>query len=128
MSARTALTAERMGRIPITKGNMIWSTPTLRLTAHFTLEEMSFSEAAARLGRDNTPGSTAMANLTLVAACMETIRALVGDKSIVVHSGYRSTEVNRAVGGVSTSAHCQGWRVTSFAQTSVLLRKWRWPL
>ncbi|MGD0212011.1 MAG: D-Ala-D-Ala carboxypeptidase family metallohydrolase [Terriglobales bacterium] len=80
----------------------------MKLTAHFTLEEMSFSETAARLGLDNTADAMAIANLTRVAACMEKIRALIGDKPIVVHSGYRSVEVNRAVGGVSTSAHCHG--------------------
>jgi hypothetical protein len=69
---------------------------------------MIFSEVAARLGFDNTPGPAVTANLTLVAAFMEKIRTLLSDKSIVVHSGYRSVEVNEAVGGVITSAHCQG--------------------
>jgi zinc D-Ala-D-Ala carboxypeptidase len=69
---------------------------------------MTFSEAAARLGLDNTPGPTVTANLKLVAAFMESIRTLLGGKSIVVHSGYRSVDVNQAVGGVGTSAHCRG--------------------
>ncbi len=47
-------------------------------------------------------------NLGLVAAVMEGIRTLLGDRPIVVHSGYRSAEVNQAVGGVATSAHCRG--------------------
>ena len=82
--------------------------PTLNLSIHFTLEEMTYSEVAARLGLDNTPSPAVVANLRIVAACMETIRTLVGDKPIVVHSGYRSVEVNQAVGGVRTSAHCRG--------------------
>jgi len=69
---------------------------------------MTFSEAAARLGLDNTPTPAVAANLELVAASMEKIRTLLGDKPIVVRSGYRSAEVNHAVGGVSTSAHCHG--------------------
>ena len=80
----------------------------MNLTPHFTLEEMTFSEVAARLGLDNTPGLTVAANLKLVAAFMEKIRTLLWDKSIVVRSGYRSVEVNQAVGGVATSAHCHG--------------------
>jgi zinc D-Ala-D-Ala carboxypeptidase len=80
----------------------------MNLTSHFTLEEMTFSEAAARLGLDNTPGPIMTANLTLVSAFMEQIRTLLGDKPILVHSGYRSIEVNQAVGGVGTSAHCHG--------------------
>jgi hypothetical protein len=39
---------------------------------------------------------------------MERIRTLLGDRPIIVHSGYRSAEVNHAVGGVATSAHCHG--------------------
>ena len=69
---------------------------------------MVFSEVAVRLGFDNTPGPAVTTNLTLVAAFMEKIRTLLSDKSIVVHSGYRSVEVNEAVGGVMTSAHCHG--------------------
>src|SRR5260370_36460497 len=79
-----------------------------KIREHFTLEELSFSEAAARLGRDNTPMQAVITNLGLVAAVMEGIRTLLGDRPIVVHSGYRSAEVNQAVGGVATSAHCRG--------------------
>jgi hypothetical protein len=80
----------------------------MQISEHFTLEELSFSEAAARLGIDNTPGPIVTANLKLVAAFMEKIRTLLGDKPIVVHSGYRAPAVNKAVGGVTTSAHCFG--------------------
>ena len=80
----------------------------MKITEHFTLEELSFSEAAARLGLDNTPMQAVITNLGLVAAVMEGIRTLLGDRPIVVHSAYRSAEVNQAVGGVVTSAHCHG--------------------
>jgi zinc D-Ala-D-Ala carboxypeptidase len=84
------------------------------ISEHFTLEELSFSEAAARLGLDNTPSPMVVANLGLVAAVMEGIRTLLGDKPIVVHSGYRSAQVNQAVGEVVTSAIATAWRATSF--------------
>lgn len=80
----------------------------MKISEHFTLEELCFSETAARLGLDNTPNAIAIANLGLVAALMEKIRTLLGDRPMVVHSGYRSPEANRAVGGVSTSAHLHG--------------------
>jgi hypothetical protein len=80
----------------------------MNLTPHFTLEEMTFSEAAARLGIHNTPGQGTITSLGRVTGAMERIRTLLGDRPIVVHSGYRSAEVNQAVGGVSTSAHCRG--------------------
>lgn len=80
----------------------------MNLTLHFTLEEMTFSEAGARLAIDNTPNAIVLANLKLVAARMERIRTLLDDKPIVVHSGYRAPAINKAVGGVATSAHCLG--------------------
>jgi zinc D-Ala-D-Ala carboxypeptidase len=80
----------------------------MQISEHFTLEEFSFSEAAARLGLDNTPSPADIANLTRVATVMEKIRSLLGNRPIVVHSAYRSEEVNRAVGGAVTSAHGLG--------------------
>jgi zinc D-Ala-D-Ala carboxypeptidase len=78
------------------------------ISEHFTLEELSFSETAARLGLDNTPGPIVVANLGLVAAVMEEIRTQLGGRPIAVHSGYRSPQVNKSVGGAATSAHCLG--------------------
>jgi len=80
----------------------------MQISEHFTLEEMSFSEAAARLAIDNSPTPEAIGNLTRTAATMESIRALLGAMPINVHSGYRSPQANRAVGGVDSSAHCRG--------------------
>lgn len=80
----------------------------MKISEHFTLEEFSFSEVAARLGLDNTPIPIVITNLGLMAAVMERIRTLLGDRPIVVRSGYRSVAVNQAVGGVATSAHCHG--------------------
>ena len=80
----------------------------MKVSEHFTLEELSFSEMAARRGLDNSPGPSVVTNLGLVAAALEKVRTLLGDKPIAVHSAYRSADVNRAVGGVVTSAHCHG--------------------
>jgi zinc D-Ala-D-Ala carboxypeptidase len=80
----------------------------MNLSEHFTLEEFSFSAAAVRLGIDNTPAPAIVTNLSLVAAVMEHIRTALGARPIVMHSGYRSAKANQAVGGVETSAHCQG--------------------
>jgi zinc D-Ala-D-Ala carboxypeptidase len=80
----------------------------MKISEHFTLEELTFSDVAARLGLDNAATAIVITNLGLVATVMERIRTLLGGKPIVVHSGYRSTRVNQAVGGVATSAHCSG--------------------
>lgn len=81
-----------------------------KLSAHFTLEEMTVSQEAARRGLDNTPEGQALANLRKTANAMELVRAYL-THPILVSSGYRSPEVNRAVGGSKTSAHVQGYAV-----------------
>jgi zinc D-Ala-D-Ala carboxypeptidase len=90
----------------------------MKISEHFTLEELSFSEAAARLGLDNTPDKIAIANLILMAAFMEEIRTLLGNRPIVIHSCYRSPQVDKEVGGVLTSAHCHGLACDFICPTS----------
>jgi zinc D-Ala-D-Ala carboxypeptidase len=80
----------------------------MNLSEHFTLEELCFSETAVQLGLANMPGKAETLNLRSTAALMEKIRRLLNDTPIQVHSCYRGIEVNQAVGGVTTSAHCQG--------------------
>ncbi|MFZ1132619.1 MAG: D-Ala-D-Ala carboxypeptidase family metallohydrolase [Terriglobales bacterium] len=80
----------------------------MQLSEHFTLEELCFSEAGARLGLDNTPSPSVTASLHRMVAFMEKIRTLLGGKRIAIHSGYRALSVNVAVGGTATSAHCLG--------------------
>jgi hypothetical protein len=80
----------------------------MKISEHFTLEELSFSETAVRHRLANIPDAVATANLERIAAFMEKIRTLLGNRPIVVHSGYRSPRLNKLVGGVITSAHCRG--------------------
>jgi len=77
------------------------------LSEHFTLEEMTASQTAVRKGIDNTPSASVVENLRRVAGTLEQIRALVG-APVHVSSGYRSPELNAAVGGARDSAHLQG--------------------
>lgn len=79
----------------------------MKLTEHFTLEELTVSETAARKGLDNHPNSDIITELTKLALFLENVRILVG-KPIQVNSGYRSPEVNASVGGSKTSQHCKG--------------------
>ena len=79
----------------------------MQLSEHFTLEELTVSETAARKGLDNTPTGEALANLTRLAAFLEDVRELLG-KPIHVNSAYRAPEVNASVGGSKTSFHCLG--------------------
>ena len=79
----------------------------MKLSPNFTLAEMTASQTAERRGLDNTPNATAIANLTRVAALLEQVRALIG-KPIIVTSGYRSPEVNLAIGSTNRSQHPLG--------------------
>lgn len=79
----------------------------MNLTAHFTLEEMTRSEVAARKGLDNTPPLEIVPVLTQTAQGLERIRTLIG-KPLHVNSAYRSLKVNAAVGSHPGSQHCKG--------------------
>ena len=79
----------------------------MNLSEHFTLDELTVSETAARKGLDNTPNQSIIEELTKLASFLEQIRSLLG-KSISVNSAYRSIEVNASVGGSKTSQHCKG--------------------
>ncbi|HQR18331.1 MAG TPA: D-Ala-D-Ala carboxypeptidase family metallohydrolase [Gemmatimonadales bacterium] len=72
----------------------------MHLTDHFTLAELT----ATRTGLPNTPGDAEVAKLVRVAEMLEVIRAHFG-RPIAVHSGYRSPQVNAAIGGSKTSQH-----------------------
>lgn len=79
----------------------------MRLSPNFTLTEMTSSQTAERRGIDNTPNASAIANLTRLAALLEQVRAVVG-KPIIVTSGYRSPELNLAIGSTNRSQHPLG--------------------
>ncbi len=79
----------------------------MRLTPHFTLAELTASTTAARLGLDNTPPPELLPRLIYTAEMLERIRTTLA-APVIVTSGYRGPEVNRAVGGVSSSDHTQG--------------------
>lgn len=79
----------------------------MRLSEHFTLQELTVSQEADRRGLDNTPSGPAFANLQETAQGLELVRAAVGHP-IVVTSGYRSPEVNAAIGSKPSSQHVRG--------------------
>jgi hypothetical protein len=79
----------------------------VKLSPNFTLEELTQSETAARLGLDNTPDEKVKANLVRLAKFLEEVRAIL-KRPIMVNSAYRSPKVNQAIGSKSTSQHCIG--------------------
>lgn len=81
---------------------------SIKLSDHFTLEELTFSQTAGRKNIDNKPSLEKVAHLTRLAYCMEQVRALLGGP-IRITSGYRSPALNAAIGGSKTSAHMNGY-------------------
>jgi len=79
----------------------------MNLSPHFTLEEMTQSEYAARRGWPNNPEEKEIANLKRLAMLLEQVRSEV-NKPIVVTSGYRSPNINSAIGGSKNSQHMLG--------------------
>jgi len=82
----------------------------MKLSEHFTMEEVEFSSTALRLGIKNTLPVGLMTNVQLAANGMEAVRALLG-QPVHVDSWYRCAELNHAVGGASASAHMEGFAV-----------------
>ncbi len=77
------------------------------MTPHFSLAELTRSNTATRLKLENTPTPDALERLQATAEMLERIREHLG-YPLTVTSGYRSPEVNKAVGGVTSSDHAQG--------------------
>ena len=75
-----------------------------------SLKELLFSETATRLGIDNTPTDQVLINLqTLIYEVITPIINQFGD--IKITSGYRSSELCKAIGSSVTSQHCLGQAV-----------------
>lgn len=83
------------------------------LSKHFSLEEMTHSPTAARKGLKNAPNAVQTENLrALCENILEPIRKYL-NQPLFISSGFRSEELNAAIGGASkngkaTSQHCKG--------------------
>ena len=76
---------------------------------YFSITELTQSVTAKRYGIDNTPSDDIKKKLTLfIEKVLDPIREDWGGP-IIVSSGYRCPELNRAVGGAKTSGHQYGY-------------------
>ena len=85
----------------------------MKLSKNFTYEELCHSGVAERKGLRNRPKTKEEERVVienLRALCIEVLQPLRDylGKPVVISSGYRSEEVNRAVGGVRGSQHLKG--------------------
>jgi zinc D-Ala-D-Ala carboxypeptidase len=79
----------------------------MKLSANFSLAELTKTNVRQF---DNTPSMQVIENLqALVDNVLQPIRNKFGQ--VTVTSGYRSPEVNKAIGGSATSDHCFGFAV-----------------
>lgn len=77
----------------------------MKLSPNFTLEELTFTNHRQF---DNTPNDLQINNLKRLAEFLEEVRHALNDRPIIIDSGFRSIEVNQAVGGKPTSQHLCG--------------------
>ena len=89
------------------------------MSKYFTLDEMTHSNTAVRRGIPNVPNADQVKDLKRLMEYLDRIREAFG-QAIGVTSGFRSKELNRAIGGAKNSQHMLGQAadiVTSGAKT-----------
>ena len=80
----------------------------MKLSEHLELSEVIRSESAKRNGISNMPTAEHIENFKILATkVFEPIREHFG-VPIRISSGYRSSELNKCVGGSATSQHSSG--------------------
>ena len=72
------------------------------MTPHFSLAELT---ATSHRQFDNTPNETESANLQRLAEFLESVKAALDGKPIMVNSAFRSKQVNDSVGSKDSSQH-----------------------
>ena len=91
----------------------------VKLSEHFTLAEMT--KTSVKTADGNIPSHVHIENLRRLCGWLEELRLRCNltkkekiknkDEPIVINSGYRSPEVNKAVGGAPNSNHLTGCAV-----------------
>lgn len=74
----------------------------------FKFSDFVDSEKARELGIDNHPDSCHCKNIEVLMKFLDRMRDAWGG-AIIVNSGYRCPDLNKAVGGKSTSGHLSGY-------------------
>ena len=80
----------------------------MKLSANFTLSELTKSQTAVRKNIKNEPSTAHVENLIhLAETVLQPVREHF-DKAVVISSGYRSPELCEAIGSSSKSQHARG--------------------
>ena len=79
-----------------------------RISKHVSYKEGVHSNTAVRKGIENIPNDEQLENMVKIAEeIFEPLRSYVGGP-IKINSFYRCPELNKAIGGSTTSQHCKG--------------------
>ena len=80
----------------------------MKLSANFTLSELTKSQTAVRKNIKNEPSTAHVENLIhLAETVLQPVREHFG-KAVVISSGYRSPELCEAIGSSTKSQHARG--------------------
>ena len=80
----------------------------MQLSKNFSLQELTKSQTATRLGIDNTPNKAQIINLTnLCKNILQKVRDRFA-KPVIINSGFRCVELCEAIGSSSKSQHASG--------------------
>lgn len=81
-----------------------------KISKHFTFYEATNSRTAKKYGVKNYPSRGDFKTIKYTAERMEKIRKIIG-QPLTINSWYRSPNLNRIIGGSTTSAHRDGLAV-----------------
>ena len=80
----------------------------MNISEHISMKEALRSNTAKRLGIDNIPDKETLITMQITAEYIfEPLRNKFNEP-IYISSFYRSPELNKAIGGSSSSQHCKG--------------------
>lgn len=80
----------------------------MKLTTNFRLSEFTQSRTATDKGINNEPNDEQIENLRVLCSCLLQPLREIYEEPFTISSGFRGAELNKAVGGVSTSQHTKG--------------------
>ena len=79
-----------------------------KISKHISYKEGVYSTTALRRNIENNPNEEQLKNMKLIAEkIFEPLRTWVGGP-IKINSFFRGTDLNKAIGGSTTSQHCKG--------------------
>ena len=74
----------------------------MNLSPNFTLEELTHTDHREF---DNEPNESEIQNLMRLANFLEEVKRVLGGKSVIINSAFRSKQVNDAIGSKDSSQH-----------------------